>query len=58
MTEVVFNYQGLGNILLKGIVARDYPLIQAILLILVTAVLTANFIADLLYVWLDPRISN
>jgi peptide/nickel transport system permease protein len=58
MTEVVFNYQGLGNILLKGIVARDYPLIQAILLILVSAVLTANFIADLLYVWLDPRISN
>ena len=58
MTEVVFNYQGLGNILLKGIIARDYPLIQAILLILVTAVLTANLIADLLYVWLDPRISN
>jgi peptide/nickel transport system permease protein len=58
MTEVVFNYQGLGNILLKGIMARDYPLIQAILLILVTAVLTANFIADLLYVWLDPRISK
>lgn len=58
MTEVVFNYQGLGNILLKGIMARDYPLIQAILLILVTAVLVANFIADLLYVWLDPRISN
>lgn len=58
MTEVVFNYQGLGNILLKGIMARDYPLIQAILLILVSAVLTANFIADLLYVWLDPRISK
>jgi peptide/nickel transport system permease protein len=58
MTEVVFNYQGLGNILLKGIMARDYPLIQAILLIIVSAVLTANFIADLLYVWLDPRISN
>ena len=58
MTEVVFNYQGLGNILLKGIMARDYPLIQAILLILVTAVLLANFIADLLYVWLDPRVSN
>ena len=58
MTEVVFNYQGLGNILLKGIMARDYPLIQAILLILVSAVLIANFIADLLYVWLDPRISK
>ncbi|MDN3714503.1 ABC transporter permease [Vibrio breoganii] len=58
LTEVVFNYQGLGNILLKGITARDYPLIQAILLILVTAVLTANFIADLLYVWLDPRIDD
>lgn len=58
MIEIVFNYQGLGNILIKGIMARDYPLIQAILLIMVTAVLTANFIADLLYVWLDPRISN
>ena len=58
MTEIVFNYQGLGNILLKGIMARDYPLIQAILLILVSAVLTANFVADLLYVWLDPRISK
>jgi peptide/nickel transport system permease protein len=58
MTEVVFNYQGLGNILLKGIMARDYPLIQAILLILVSAVLLANFVADLLYVWLDPRISK
>ena len=58
MTEVVFNYQGLGNILLKGIMARDYPLIQAILLILVSAVLTANFVADLLYVWLDPRIAK
>jgi peptide/nickel transport system permease protein len=58
MTEVVFNYQGLGNIMLKGIVARDYPLIQAILLILVSAVLTANFLADLLYVWLDPRITH
>ncbi|WP_038177483.1 MULTISPECIES: ABC transporter permease [Vibrio] len=58
MTEIVFNYQGLGNVLLNAINARDYPLIQAILLILVTAVLAANFIADLLYVWLDPRISN
>lgn len=58
LVEIVFNYQGLGNILLKGIMARDYPLIQAILLIMVTAVLTANFIADLLYVWLDPRISD
>lgn len=58
VTEVVFNYQGVGNILLKALNARDYPLIQAILLIMVTAVLTANFIADVLYVWLDPRISE
>ena len=58
VTEVVFNYQGVGNILLKALSARDYPLIQAILLVMVTAVLTANFIADVLYVWLDPRISE
>jgi len=41
---------------LKAINARDYPLIQAILLLIVLCMLIANFVADLLLVWLDPRL--
>ena len=56
VTEVVFNYPGLGNTLYLGIIARDYPLIQGQLLIMTLAVLTANFVVDLIYVFLDPRL--
>ena len=54
--EIVFNYPGLGNLMLKGVMTRDYPLIQALMLIIVICVLVANFIADLLYLWLEPRL--
>ena len=54
--EIVFNYPGLGNLMLKGVQARDYPMIQALMLIIVICVLSANFVADLLYLWLDPRL--
>lgn len=56
VTEVVFNYPGLGNLLYLGIIARDYPLIQGQLLIMTLAILAANFIVDLAYVVLDPRL--
>lgn len=56
VTEVVFNYPGLGQTLYIGIVTRDYPLIQGQLLIMTLAILTANLIVDLLYVLLDPRL--
>ena len=54
--EIVFNYPGVGNTLLKAINARDYPLVQALLLLIVLFVLIGNFIADLTYLWLDPRL--
>lgn len=56
VTEVVFNYPGLGNLLYLGIIARDYPLIQGQLLIMTLAILAANFAVDLIYVFLDPRL--
>ncbi|WP_341487695.1 ABC transporter permease [Pararhizobium sp. A13] len=56
VTEVVFNYTGLGHLLYLGIVARDYPLIQGQLLVMTLAMLSANLIVDLLYVVLDPRL--
>jgi peptide/nickel transport system permease protein len=56
ITEVVFNYPGLGYTLYQGITARDYPLIQGQLLVMTLAMLTANFLADLANVVLDPRL--
>ena len=56
--EVVFNYPGMGNTLYQAILARDYPVIQGELLILTGAMLTANFIVDLSYVLLDPRLKR
>ncbi|MEF0943433.1 ABC transporter permease [Rhizobium sp. BR 362] len=56
VTEVVFNYPGLGHLLYLGIVARDYPLIQGQLLIMTLAMLSANLLVDLIYVLLDPRL--
>jgi peptide/nickel transport system permease protein len=58
VTEVVFNYPGMGNTLYQAILARDYPVIQGELLIMTGAMLVANFIVDLSYVLLDPRLKR
>ena len=58
VTEVVFNYPGLGNMLYQAILARDYPVIQGQLLIMTGAMLVANFVVDLSYVLLDPRLKR
>ncbi len=54
--ENVFNYPGLGRLLLSAVDHRDFPLIQAITMIVVLGVVVSNFAADLLYATLDPRI--
>jgi len=54
--EKIFLVPGMGTLLLDAITATDYTLIQAIVLIYVTVVLTANLVVDLMYTWLDPRI--
>ena len=54
--ERIFLVPGVGSLLLDAITARDYTLIQAIVLVYATIVLTANLVVDLLYSWLDPRI--
>lgn len=55
LAEIVFTYPGVGMLLLQSIVSQDYPLMQTIFLMLVLSVLVANFIADSIYVILDPR---
>ena len=55
LVELVFNYPGVGNLLLQAVLNEDYPLIQGIFLIITMTVLVANLLADVLYFILDPR---
>lgn len=55
LVEQVFNYPGMGQLLFSAVTNQDYPLMQAIFLIITLSVLFANFIVDLLYGILDPR---
>ncbi|WP_047049815.1 ABC transporter permease [Vibrio mexicanus] len=54
--EIIFNYPGLGTVLLNAINARDYQVLQGQLLIMTLFMLFFNFLADLLIVVLDPRL--
>lgn len=54
--EIVFSYPGVGSLLSKALEARDYPLMQGILLLVTLTVLTANLLVDHLYKRLDPRV--
>jgi peptide/nickel transport system permease protein len=56
VTEAVFSYPGLGNLLFTAIRQNDYPLIQGITLIITITVLLANFLVDVAYGYIDPRI--
>ncbi len=53
--ESIFTYPGLGSLMVSGIGAFDFPLIQGVFLVITSAVLIMNFIADSIYVLVDPR---
>jgi peptide/nickel transport system permease protein len=55
LTEIVFSYPGIGTTLLNAVTGDDYPLMQGIFLVITVVVLCANFLADMVYVLLDPR---
>lgn len=55
LVEYVFNYPGLGYMLLNAVNNLDYPLMQALFLMITVAVLVAVLICDFLTMWLDPR---
>lgn len=55
-TEVVFSYPGMGYMLLQGILNQDYFLVQGVFLFIIIGVLLANFLVDILYMIVDPRI--
>ena len=56
VVEIVFSYPGLGRLLVNRVRNHDFPVIQALVLIIGVAVIFANLLADVLYAYLDPRI--
>ncbi len=56
ITEIIFNWPGIGSLLIESIQKRDYPVVQACVLLISLAYVMINLITDLLYAWVDPRI--
>lgn len=56
MVEIVFNYKGIGLLTWDAVYNRDFPVLQAVFLIMAIAVLLANLFADIIYMYLDPRV--
>lgn len=55
--EIVFGWPGLGRLLVKAVAASDYPLAQGAFVLIATIMVLMNFVADILYSLLDPRVS-
>ena len=55
--ETVFAWPGVGRLVVQAIFNRDYPLVQAVVLVLAVIFVAVNFIVDMLYMYLDPQIS-
>ncbi|MGQ9588439.1 MAG: ABC transporter permease subunit, partial [Thermoplasmata archaeon] len=56
MVELIFSYEGIGQLTYDAVYYRDFPMLQALFLIISVGVLLANFIADIIYTRLDPRV--
>jgi ABC-type dipeptide/oligopeptide/nickel transport system permease component len=58
LVEAVFSWPGIGNAVYQAVIERDYPMLQGAFLVLTVSVVFFNFLADLLYFRLDPRITE
>jgi peptide/nickel transport system permease protein len=56
LTETVFAWPGVGTLMVQGILARDFPLVQGCVLVIALSFVVINLAVDLLYAWIDPRI--
>jgi len=57
ITETIFAWPGVGNLIVQAVSGRDYAVVQSLVLIISATVILTNLIVDLAYSWLDPRIS-
>lgn len=56
LTETIFALPGLGRLAITSVLARDYPMVQGVVLIAAAIFVVANLVVDVLYVYLDPRV--
>lgn len=56
LVEAIFAWPGLGQLAEQGVLRRDYPVVQALLLLLVAVYVAVQLLTDLVHAWLDPRI--
>ncbi len=56
VTEAVFAWPGVGRLAVEAVIARDYPIVQAVVILVATVFVLINLIVDLLYGYLDPRV--
>ena len=56
VTETVFSWPGIGRLAIQSIANRDYPIVQSSVLLVAGSFVVVNFLVDLAYGWLDPRI--
>jgi len=56
VTEQVFNLNGLGKLFVDAVTQYDYTMVQGLVMIVATVFVLTNFVIDVLYAWLDPRI--
>ncbi len=58
ITEYVFALPGVGRLVVDAVFARDYPLVQGVVLLIAIGFILSNLIVDVLYGWIDPRIRS
>jgi len=56
ITEMVFSWPGIGSLIVESIQKRDYPVLQGCILFISMSYVLVNFLTDLLYRWIDPRL--
>jgi peptide/nickel transport system permease protein len=56
VTEAVFSWPGVGQLIVQAVNNRDFPLVQACVLVVSVLYILLNFVTDMIYLWLDPRI--
>ncbi len=56
ITEIIFDWPGVGQLTIESIERRDYPLVQACILLISLSYVLVNTLTDVLYAWLDPRV--
>lgn len=56
ITEVVFGWPGIGRLAVTSVLQRDFPVVQAVVMLTAVVFVFVNLLVDLIYMWLDPRI--